>query len=318
MPSTFRTATSHRGSGSRIAVAIVSAVVVCVVMIVPVPRPVAADQVADLEARATAISQTLVQEQLEIDTDRQQYSLASENVAADTAAITQMARQVLEDEQQISRQTSVLHDQAIGAYMDAGGEISSPDVALFTGKEESVEAAGEYAEIVVGDIDTTLGKVHGAQRDLQADEGALEQRQLQDQSDQQQASTDLSEADATEEQLDSLQTQVTGQLALAVEVDSADRAAASRSDSDPVLNPFLECVVQAESGGDYEAVSPNGMYMGAFQFSQATWNMAATAAGRPDLVGVAPDVASKADQDAMAVALYDLDGEHPWFDPCRS
>jgi len=60
------------------------------------------------------------------------------------------------------------------------------------------------------------------------------------------------------------------------------------------------------------------MYMGAFQFSQATWNMAATAAGRPDLVGVAPDVASKADQDAMAVALYDLDGEHPWFDPCRS
>ena len=45
--------------------------------------------------------------------------------------------------------------------------------------------------------------------------------------------------------------------------------------TDPALNPFLQCVVQAESGGDYQAVSPNGLYMGAFQFSQATWNMAA-------------------------------------------
>ena len=35
--------------------------------------------------------------------------------------------------------------------------------------------------------------------------------------------------------------------------------------TDPTLNPFLQCVVQAESGGDYQAVSPNGLYMGVFQ-----------------------------------------------------
>ena len=56
---------------------------------------------------------------------------------------------------------------------------------------------------------------------------------------------------------------------------------------DPALNPFLQCVVQAESGGDYQAVSPDGLYMGAFQFAQPTWNTAAVAAGRPDLVDVA-------------------------------
>ncbi len=88
---------------------------------------------------------------------------------------------------------------------------------------------------------------------------------------------------------------------------------------DPVLNPFLQCVVQAESGGDYAAVSPDGLYMGAFQFSQPTWNTAAMAAGRPDLVGIPPNRASKADQDTVAVALYSLDGQQPWLgDRCTN
>ncbi len=88
--------------------------------------------------------------------------------------------------------------------------------------------------------------------------------------------------------------------------------------SDPPLPPFLQCVVQAESGGNYGAVSPDGQYMGAFQFSQSTWDLAAQDAGLPGLVGVPPNTASKADQDTLAVTLYDLDGEQPWYDPCRS
>ena len=81
----------------------------------------------------------------------------------------------------------------------------------------------------------------------------------------------------------------------------------------PPLPPFLQCVVQAESGGNYGAVSPNGEYMGAFQFSQSTWNMAAQAAGLPYLVGVPPNRATKAEQDTVAVTLYSLDGEQPWL-----
>jgi hypothetical protein len=77
-------------------------------------------------------------------------------------------------------------------------------------------------------------------------------------------------------------------------------------------------VVRAESGGDYQAVSPNGLYMGAFQFSQPTWNEAAQLAGLPQLIGVPPYDASKADQDTLAIALYDADGEQPWYDPCSS
>jgi len=89
--------------------------------------------------------------------------------------------------------------------------------------------------------------------------------------------------------------------------------------SDPALPPFLQCVVQAESRGNYGAVSPGGTYMGAFQFSQSTWNFAARAAGLPYLVGVPPDQATKPQQDTVAVALYALDGQRPWLgDRCSA
>ena len=83
--------------------------------------------------------------------------------------------------------------------------------------------------------------------------------------------------------------------------------------ADPALNSFLSCVVGAESGGNYGAVSPDGLYLGAFQFSQATWNSAAGAAGLGLLVGVPPNHASRAEQDAVAVALFAMDGQQPWL-----
>ncbi len=73
-------------------------------------------------------------------------------------------------------------------------------------------------------------------------------------------------------------------------------------------------MVQAESGGNYGIVSPNGLYMGAFQFSQPTWNTAASAAaGLGLLVGVAPNEATRAEQDTVAVTLFALDGQQPWL-----
>lgn len=99
---------------------------------------------------------------------------------------------------------------------------------------------------------------------------------------------------------------------------AAPAAAAPAATVAPALNPFLQCVVQAESGGNYQAVSPNGQYMGAFQFSQSTWNEAALLAGQPQLVGVPPNDATPAQQDELAIALYNADGSQPWYDPCTS
>ena len=94
--------------------------------------------------------------------------------------------------------------------------------------------------------------------------------------------------------------------------------AAGPPSGDPPLPPFLQCVLQTESGGNYGAVSPGGTYMGGFQFSQATWNEAAVLAGMPQLINVPPNEATPAEQDDLAIALYDADGQQPWNDSCRS
>ena len=69
---------------------------------------------------------------------------------------------------------------------------------------------------------------------------------------------------------------------------------------------------QCESSGNYQAVSRNGLYFGAYQFYPGTWDNTARLAGRGDLVGVRPDHASPADQDAMALALWHRRGASPW------
>ncbi len=327
--------------------------------VVNVARPVGADQVATLRAQAAVIAQQLVREQLEVDADQQLYSVASARVDADADAIASLDQQIDATEQAIAARSSQIRVQAVRTYVDGGVQAQSQGADILTGDADRVQAASEYQTIAVGNITTQIDQLHTAQRALQAQQADLQAREAADRSSQSQQASALSQANDTAQQLAAVHAQVTGNLASAVAaaqvaqqaaataaVAAAQQAAATPSGSngpaaaaaatpasastspvaapagsgtDPALPPFLQCVVQAESGGNYGAVSPNGEYMGAFQFSQSTWNMAAQAAGRPDLVGVPPNLASKADQDTVAVTLYSLDGEQPWLgDRCSS
>ena len=79
---------------------------------------------------------------------------------------------------------------------------------------------------------------------------------------------------------------------------------------------FLACVRARESGGNYAIVDGSGNYMGAYQFAQSTWDSVASRVGRGDLVGVRPNLASPADQDAIAVATLAISGRSPWGGLC--
>jgi hypothetical protein len=80
-------------------------------------------------------------------------------------------------------------------------------------------------------------------------------------------------------------------------------------------DPFLSCVRAHESRGDYGAVNPGGYY-GAYQFAPTTWNISASHAGMPGLIGVRPDHASAWDQDQVAWVLYQWQGAAPWSYEC--
>jgi Transglycosylase-like domain len=97
-------------------------------------------------------------------------------------------------------------------------------------------------------------------------------------------------------------------------------AAKTSSSASPSQDPFLKCTRahESDSAGGYHAVSPGGVYRGAYQFLRSTWNNVARAAGRPDLVGVDPAAASTADQDQLALFLFHQAGPAPWGGRCRS
>jgi cell pole-organizing protein PopZ len=203
-----------------------------------------------------------------------------------------------------------------------------------------------------------MDALHTDENGLRAERVTLQQQEARDQVITNQEATLTSDARQTAGQLASQQSEVTGQLAVAVAQQQAAQAAAAAAavraaqakaaaavaaatpapqasasstptpapvivstvapSGNPSLPPFLQCVLQAESGGDYSAVSPGGTYMGGFQFSQSTWNEAAQLAGMPQLVNVPPNQASPADQDDLAIALYNADGQQPWNDSCRN
>jgi Transglycosylase-like domain len=359
LPATASSARTPRRS-AKLALLLSVLVASTSLMVILPPAAAVADQVADLRAQATTLSQKLIEEQLQADAYQQQYSVITAKIAAGALTIAGLDRQIVLDQHLIARKSDTVGRQAIAAYTDYGSQPSGQEGAIFGGNQESVEEASEYSGIAVGNIDTAVDQLRTARRTLQSGEAALEQQQAIARTDQAREASYLGEANSTEAQLETSRSRVTGELAIAVakQAEAQDAAAvaaiaaaestgsdshpgagavaavapaaasaaspqtpvgADGAISDPALNPFLQCVVQAESGGEYGVVSPNGLYMGAFQFAQGTWNVAAQAAGLPGLVGVPPNLTSKADQDTVAVALYAMDGEQPWLgDRCSA
>jgi hypothetical protein len=82
------------------------------------------------------------------------------------------------------------------------------------------------------------------------------------------------------------------------------------------VDAFFECIRWRESRGNYGAVNSTGTFMGAYQFYQGGWDTFAGRIGRHDLVGVKPNHASPADQDAVALAAYNELGAKPWNGAC--
>lgn len=80
---------------------------------------------------------------------------------------------------------------------------------------------------------------------------------------------------------------------------------------------FFECVRYRESHGDYTAVNPTGTFMGAYQIYQGGWDTFAESINRYDLIGVPPHTALPADQDAIALAMYNELGAKPWGGACQ-
>ncbi len=222
------------------------------------PHPAGADPITDLQAKATAISQELVQQQLEVDTDQQQYSVVSARVAADNQAIVQIGQQITRDQAETAARTGAVRQQAIQSYMDYGTGSTTDDGALFGGGQERTQEASEYASIAVGNITTTVDQLRSAQAALQVHQAVLRRQQEQDRSDQEAQATDLSQADTSAAQLAALHSQVTGQLATAVADQAAAQDAAAAAAVAAAQHKATASSDRSSAGGSQSTTGPSG------------------------------------------------------------
>ena len=299
------------------------------------PATAEAASVASLQSQAATLSAELIEAQLRVDGVAQQYEVAEGDVAHDEAAIATTEHQVTQDAGRVAHDHAQLLREALSSYVNSG--VADGLSQLFSTDPNAIPAQRAYEQIVIGDTSTTIDRLHTAEVVLRATEVALDQQEARDHATEAREAVLTSEAQSSADQLAAEQAQVTTQLAAAIAQQRASIAASAaaarggapsgaptsgggpvpqEAATDPPLPPFLQCVLRVESGGNYGAVSPNGLYRGGFQFAQGTWNEAAVLAGLPGLVGVLPNLASKADQDTLAIALYDADGEQPWLDGC--
>lgn len=327
-------------------------------------RPAAGDQVSNLKTQAAQIAQDLVLEQLQVGTHQQQYDVDGAKVAQDEASITSTENQISADVRRVKRDRRRLRDEAVSAYINLSPEAAGTSV-LFEGNQNDAFAKAEYENVTTGDTNLTIDALHADEYGLRTQRATLQQQEALDQATTDQQAAQADAARRIQVELNSKQSEITGQLASAVAQQQAAQAAAAAqavraaqvaaavatstppssssagrdtttttqlagttgaqgsgagqsSGGDPQLPPFLQCVLRVESGGNYQAVSPGGTYMGGFQFSQSTWNEAAQLAAMPQLVNVPPNEATPAEQDDLAIALYNADGEQPWDDSCRN
>jgi Transglycosylase-like domain len=286
--------------------------------------PAAGASTSSLEAEASQLNKQLIQEELQVNAFEQQYEIDSIRVAQDNAAVVAVEQRVTRDRARVHADRVRLSQEAVSTYVNAGSVELNQTLQLFGGSQESDLNRSEYESVAIGNTAETIAVLHIDQVQLAASQSTLELRTTQDRSAQSVAANATANARQVAAELSSKEALVTGQLAVDIAGDReqiavnavAARAPVGGTVTDPPLPPFLQCVLQHESGGNYQAVDPSGTYMGGFQFSQSTWNEAAQLAGLPQLIGVPPNEASKADQDTLAIALYDADGEQPWLDGC--
>ena len=188
--------------------------------------PVAADQVSELQAQATQITQDLVLEQLQIGVYEQHYDVDTAKVQRDEAAIGSSENQIQSDANRVSRDRQRLQSEALSAYIYLDPQ-SDGSAALFEGIRTTRPRERSTKKWQVATSPLPWTSLHTDENGLRAERVTLEQQEAQDQSTTNQEATLTNAARQTEVQLASKQSEITGELAVAVTQQQAAQAAAA-------------------------------------------------------------------------------------------
>lgn len=304
---------------------------------IPVAAPAAAQT-----SGASASAPSAADLRAEADRLSAQYFSTLASFAQADAAVRDNETAVTDLKVKAAKARATARARALFAYKSSGSGLS----AVISG--DTTSSAARRAELIdrVNAHDNSAFKsLRNAAKQLRAKQQALrDARQTQEQAladlkaqgaaldaklaeAQQREQAAAAAATATQAQVQTQQVQVAAAAAATTTAAPAPTSTPSAPTPPPSYSgtpgtsphhddPFLSCVRARESGGNYGVVNSAGPYLGAYQFLQATWNGAASHAGRGDLVGVPANAASPYDQDEVAWSLYQWQGTAPWGGGC--
>ena len=157
-------------------------------------RPASADQIATDKAQAAAITAKIQATQGQIQALTGQVQAADYRLSQLDSQIAANQAQVAKDQTEVAKDQSQLRTQAISDYTSSG--TSNQITQMFSGNPNTSDVRSEYSSIATGNVTTTIDRLHTAQAQLQATQGALKQQQTQAQATKDSLSTAQSQANA--------------------------------------------------------------------------------------------------------------------------
>ena len=191
---------------------------------------------------------------------------------------------IARNQQVVGRDMTVLQHATVTAYIDGG---TTANVTPLFADQRADGDTSEYQSVLSGTVTGAVDQLASDRQALQARQATLQRVEAQDQATTNQSAQLLSQAESTQQTLQQQSAQVQGALAAAVAQQQAQEAVAaaaavaaaqakaasqatgpvgragrarprspgpSATTTAPALNSFLQCVVQHESGGDYQVV----------------------------------------------------------------
>jgi peptidoglycan DL-endopeptidase CwlO len=190
-------------------------------------RPAGADQIADLQAQAAQLQQSISTTNSQLEATGQQYDAAQAKLSQINGQISATKQQIAADQAKVAQDIAILRKASVNAYVTDGS--AATENPLFAKNQQELGSMQVYNSVAEGDLSTAVAQLHTDQTQLNTQQTQLQTQQsnAQDQVDAAQQAKQQ-ESQLVQQQQSEL-SQDTGQIATLVAQRQAAEAAAEQA-----------------------------------------------------------------------------------------
>ena len=232
---------------------------------VTIATPASADQIADAQAQAAAVTAKLNAAEAQIASLTGQVNQADYKLAQLQSKIAASQAQMARDQHVVTGDESQLRAQALADYTSSG--TANTATQIFTANVNTSGIRSEYSSIATGNVTSTIDHLHTAQSELAATQSSLEQQKSQAQSTRDSLQSAQSQASSLAAQDQTTLDSVNANIQQLVAQQQAAAAAAAKAAAQAAFNQKVaseqaaqaaQAAAQRSSAGASSNPSPGG------------------------------------------------------------